>query len=136
MARILGIDYGKKRTGIAVTDPLQIIVSGLDTVETKQLIPYLKEYIQSEEVEKIVFGLPTHADGNYTYLKEDIDKTTAEVQKLFPQLSVQFQDEYLTSVEAKRAILQSGAKKKKRRDKQLVDKVSAILILQRFLGHI
>ena len=136
MARILGIDYGKKRTGIAVTDPLQIIVSGLDTVETKQLIPYLKEYIQSEEVDKIVFGLPTHADGNYTYLKEDIDKTTAEVQKLFPQLSVQFQDEYLTSVEAKRAILQSGAKKKKRRDKQLVDKVSAILILQRFLGHI
>ena len=136
MARILGIDYGKKRTGIAVTDPLQIIVSGLDTVETKQLIPYLKAYIQSEEVEKIVFGLPTHADGNYTYLKEDIDKTTAEVQKLFPHLSVQFQDEYLTSVEAKRAIFQSGAKKKKRRDKQLVDKVSAILILQRFLGHI
>jgi putative Holliday junction resolvase len=136
VARILGIDYGKKRTGLAVTDPLQIIVSGLDTVDSKQLIAYLQDYIQSEDVEGVVFGLPTHADGNYTYLKEDIDKSTEKIKKLFPDLSVHFQDEYLTSVEAKRAILSSGARKKKRRDKQLVDKVSAILILQRFLGHI
>ena len=136
MARILAIDYGKKRTGIAVTDPLQIIVNGLDTVETKELIDYLQTYMKSEDVEKVVFGLPTHADGNYTYLKEDIDKTSEKIKELFPNLSVHFQDEYLTSVEAKKAILLSGAKKKKRRDKQLVDKVSAVLILQRFLGHI
>ena len=73
MGRIMGLDFGKKRTGISVTDPLQIIVTGLDTVETKDLTHFITDYIKKEDVEKIVIGLPTHKDGNFTYLKDDID---------------------------------------------------------------
>lgn len=136
MARIMGIDFGQKRTGISVTDPLQLIVNGLDTVETKFLKDYLTNYLTSEEVEKIVFGLPTHKDGNFTYLKKDIDSMVAELKKAFPAIEIDFIDEAFTSVESKAIIFQSGAKKKKRQDKALVDKVSAVLILQKYLGHI
>lgn len=136
MARILGIDYGGKRTGIAVTDSMQIIVSALTTVETKDLITFLSDYTAKEKVEKIVVGLPTHKDGNYTYLKKDIDLFTSNFTKIRPEIEIDFYDESFTSAEAKSIIFQSGIKKKKRQDKSLVDKVSAVLILQKYLQHI
>lgn len=136
MSRILGIDYGRKRTGLAVTDPLQIIVSGLDTVETSTLRDFLKEYISKEDVEKIIIGLPTHTDGNFTLIKPDIDNLAGYLANLFPRIAIDFQDEGYTSYDAKSIIFNSGTKKSKRRDKKLVDKVSAILILQKYLKHI
>ena len=136
MARILGIDYGGKRTGIAVTDSMQIIVSALTTVETKDLITFLSDYTAKEKVEKMVVGLPIHKDGNYTYLKKDIDLFTSNFTKIRPEIEIDFYDESFTSAEAKSIIFQSGIKKKKRQDKSLVDKVSAVLILQKYLQHI
>jgi putative holliday junction resolvase len=136
MARIVGIDFGGKRTGISATDSLQIIVSPLPTVETKNLTTFLTEYTLKEKVEKIVVGLPTHKDGNYTHLKTDIDKFVAEFSKVRPEIVFDFTDESFSSVEAKAIIFQSGVNKKKRQDKSLVDKVSAVLILQRYLNHI
>ena len=133
MARIMGIDYGTKRVGIAVTDPLQIIANGLDTVATSDIFEFLKQYLNEEEVEEIVVGMPLHLDGNPTYLSPVIEEFVAKINKLFPSLKVVTQDERFTSVDAKKIILQSGAKKKKRRDKSLVDKVSAVLILQEYL---
>ncbi len=136
MARILGIDYGKKRTGIAVTDPLQIIVTGLDTVDTTELKKFIQQYFLNEDVEKVVLGLPIHKDGNYTYLKSDIDEFVKYLNSKHPSVKVDFIDESFTSVEAKDIIFRSGVKKSKRRDKKLVDKVSAVLILQKYLNHI
>ncbi|MCB0668884.1 MAG: Holliday junction resolvase RuvX [Saprospiraceae bacterium] len=134
MARILSIDYGTVRTGLAVTDPLQIIVSGLDTVPTAELIPYLKNYFRQEVVEKLVIGYPTHADGTPTNLVPKIDELVIELKKHFGDIEVDFQDESLTSKHARDIILTTH-RKKKRRDKSLVDKVSAILILQEYLKH-
>ncbi|MFZ1787965.1 MAG: Holliday junction resolvase RuvX [Saprospiraceae bacterium] len=136
MARIMGLDYGSKRTGIAVTDPLQIIVSGLDTVETNKLRDFIDAYFLKEEVEQMVIGLPTHKDGNFTSIKPEIDKLVEHLNKKYPLLPIEFEDESYTSTHAKEIILFSGTKKKKRRDKSLVDKISAVLILQRFLKHI
>ena len=136
MARIMGLDYGIKRCGIAATDTLQISVNPIGTVETKTLLDFFKEYLGKEDVEKLVIGLPTHKDGSFTYLKENIDTFVAKISKEYPDLSIDFEDETLTSVTAKEIILQSGVKKSKRRDKSLVDKISAVLILQRYLGHI
>ena len=133
MARILGIDYGLKRTGIAVTDPLQIIASSLDTVETKSLMDFLKKYIEEEEVEAIIFGEPLHKDGNPTHVAKAIYKFIKKVNKAFPDLKVELQDERYSSSDAKKIIFNSGAKQKKRRDKALVDKVSAALILQEWM---
>jgi len=136
MARIVGIDYGTKKTGISATDNLQIIVTAIDTVPTNELLPFLQKYIKEEEVEKIVFGKPTHKDGNPTYLQEHIDAFIAKLTGLYPTLLVDFQDERMTSIEAKSIILQSGIRKSKRKDKTLVDKISAVLILQKYLRHI
>lgn len=136
MARILSIDYGRKRCGIAATDPLQIIVTAIDTVSTHTLLEYLDTYLTQEEVEKIVFGKPTHADGSETFLMEDINTFIKKILKQYPNLVIDFQDESFTSFDAKNIIMQSGAKKKKRRDKALIDKVSAVLILQKYLNHI
>jgi len=133
MARILGIDYGLKRTGIAVTDPLQIIASGLDTVATKELMDFLKKYIEEEHVEAIIFGEPLHKDGNPTHVAKEIYKFINKVNKAFPNLKVELQDERYSSSDAKKIIFNSGAKQKKRRDKALVDKVSAALILQEWM---
>lgn len=133
MARILSIDYGAKRTGMAVTDPLQIIANGLDTIPTEHIFEFLKEYMTQEEVEIIVVGEPKHADGNPTHLTPQINKFIEQFQKLYPDVKVVMQDERYTSVDAKRILLQSGAKKKKRRDKSLIDKISAVLILQQYL---
>ncbi len=133
MARIISIDYGTKRTGIAVTDPLQIIASGLDTVPTEQVFTFLKQYFQEEEVECMVVGLPLYPDGNPAQITPQIEQFVARVKQLFPDLKVVRQDERYTSEDAKRIILQSGVRKKKRRDKSLVDKVSAVLILQDYM---
>jgi putative holliday junction resolvase len=136
MSRILAIDYGLKRVGLAVTDPLKIIVSGLPTIETKNVWDFLVSYLNKEKVEKIVFGLATHTDGSFTNIKVNIDSLVSKINKSYPELIIDFQDEAFTSYEARSLIFQSGVKKNKRRDKGLVDKVSAVLILQRYLNHI
>ena len=136
MARIVCLDYGIKRCGLATTDPLQIIVTGLDTVETKDIYIFFKRYLTAEIVEKLVIGLPVHRDGNFTYLKSDIDKFVVEFSEKWPNIKIDYADEQLSSVHAKQIILDSGANKKKRQDKALVDKISAVIILQRYLKHI
>lgn len=133
MARILAVDYGTKRTGLAVTDPLQIIATGLDTVATTGLLDYLQDYLQREEVELIVVGEPMHLDGNPAQIMPEIVGFVRKLKKLFPDLQVVMQDERFSSEMAKEAIRRSGAKKKKRRDKALVDKMAATLILQEYL---
>jgi len=133
MARILAIDYGSKRTGLAVTDPLQIIATGLDTVATAALLDYLQAYLVREDVETVVIGEPSHADGNPTQLVPHIRGLVRQLQKMYPALNIVLQDERFTSVLAKEAILKSGAKRKQRQDKALVDKIAAVIILQEYL---
>lgn len=136
MPRILGIDYGQKRSGIAVTDPLQIIVNGLLTVDTSELFEFLKSYLQKEQVEKIVLGLPRHKDGNDTYLTQEIRNFGEKLRGLSLDLNIDFHDESFTSHTAKSFLVQSGMKKSKRRDKAELDKMSAVVILQEYLKHI
>ncbi|MEM1327862.1 MAG: Holliday junction resolvase RuvX [Bacteroidota bacterium] len=136
MGRILAVDYGTKRSGVAVTDILQITANGLAALPTAELLDFLDNYCRTEDVEEIVLGYPTHADGTPTFLVDAILKLKAELEKRFSDIPVILHDERFTSVEAKAVILKSGAKKKKRRDKSLVDKVSAVLILQDYLGHL
>jgi putative Holliday junction resolvase len=133
VARILSIDYGTKRTGLAVSDPLQIIATGLDTVATNDIFDYLKKYMEEEEVETIVVGDPMYPDGNPAQIAHLVVGFVRKLKKLYPDKEFVMQDERFTSVEAKKIILQSGAKKKKRRDKALVDKISAVLILQDYM---
>ncbi len=131
----MAIDYGTKRIGIAVTDPLQIIANGLDTVETKNIFEFLADYFENEPVPvvEIVIGEPRHKDGNPTFLTPIVHKFGAKIEKKYPDKKITFVDESFTSSDAKAIILQSGAKRKKRRDKGLVDKISAVLILQQYL---
>lgn len=133
MARILAIDYGTRRVGVAVSDPLQIIAGGLDTVPTEALFDFLKKYTAEEEVETLVVGMPMHLDGNPAQIADKVEAFIKKFKELFPEILVERQDERFTSVDAKKIILQSGAKKKKRQDKSLVDKVAAILILQEYM---
>ncbi len=133
MSRILAIDFGLKRTGIAVTDPLRIIASGLTTVETKGLMDFLKNYCAEEDVECFVVGLPMHNDGSPAQIAPQADAFSAQLQKQFPDKPVLRFDERYTSKEASRIILESGAKKSKRRDKALVDKIAAALILEYYM---
>lgn len=133
MERILAIDYGRKRCGIAVSDPLQIIAGGLPTVETPGLRAFLRDYMSREPVGTLVIGLPLHADGTSTDLEADIQELIRFVQKLRPGLPISRIDEAFTSSRARQVILDSGARKQKRRDKALVDKVSAVLILQEYM---
>lgn len=136
MSRILAVDFGLQRSGLAVTDPLQIIVTALDTVETRQLVAYITDYCQREIVEKIVFGKPVHRDGQETYLMPYILQTELELKRKIPGLHTAFQDESGTSAEARGIIFNSGIGKEKRKDKARIDRVSAVLILQKYLGHI
>jgi len=129
----MAIDYGTKRVGVAVTDTLQIIANGLDTVPTGEIYDFLTTYMETEEVECMVVGEPLDLDGNPTDATPHVVGFVRKVEKLFPKIKVVTQDERFTSVDAKRIILESGAKKKKRRDKTLVDKISAVLILQEYL---
>jgi putative Holliday junction resolvase len=136
MGRILSIDYGRKRTGLAVTDPLQIIVTGLTALDTKDLFPFLDQYQKDEEVVKIVIGYPFFDHVYNEHFKKEIDQFIDKVKKRYHLIPVDLHDESFTSHRAKSVILASGARKKQRRDKKLVDKMSAVIILQEYLGHI
>jgi putative holliday junction resolvase len=133
MARILCIDYGLKRTGIAVTDPLQIIATGLTTIESKQLIPFLKDYFSREEVELILIGEPKNWDESATHATPLVEKCVESLQKSFPLLPVKKVDERYTSKMAKDAMLEMGLSKKERRNKALVDEIAATIMLQEYL---
>ncbi len=135
MARILGIDYGTKRVGVATTDPLQIICSALTTVPTREIFDFLEKYIAEEEVEGIVVGEPLHKDGKPAQIAPLVVGFVRKLEELYPNLEIATQDERFTSIDAKQIILLSGAKKKKRRNKSLVDKVSAALILQNYMDN-
>ena len=135
LSRIVGIDYGTKRSGIAATDILQIAVHGVDTVPTGTLWDWLEAYIKKEEVEKIVIGHPTHADGNAVSFMNQIIGLERKIKKTYPHIVVVVHDEAFSSVRAKQVILASGVGQKKRKDKSLVDKVAAILILQDYLRY-
>ena len=133
MARILSIDYGKKRTGLAVTDPLQIIPNGLATVATSTLIDVLKDYLSRESVERVVIGEPRQMNGEASENLARVQQFVARFKKLFPTVPIEFYDERFTSVLAHRAIIDSGIGKKARRNKALVDEISATIILQDYL---
>lgn len=136
MARILAIDYGGKRTGLAVTDPLQIIATGLSTIESKQLIPYLKKYFLTEAVELIIIGLPKNWDESDTHGTPLAEAAIKKLQKSFPQIPLKTVDERYTSKMAKDAMLQMGMKKKDRQIKGNVDIIAATIILQEYLQSI
>lgn len=133
MARILAIDYGKKRTGIAVSDPLQIIATALDTVESGELIGYLKKYIAREPVEKVLVGYPLNFDNSPTHATPLVDKFILKFGNVFPNMPVEKIDERMTSKMASQAISGMGLKKKDREKKELIDTVSAVMMLQEYL---
>ena len=133
MGRILSIDYGRKRTGLAVTDPMQIIASGLTTVQSSQLIPFLREYTAKEQVDKFIVGLPKQMNNelseSWKYIKPFVDS----LKKNFPSIPVEMIDERFTSALAHQAMRDGGLKKKDRQNKALVDEISATIILQGYL---
>ena len=135
MARILAIDYGGKRTGIAVTDPLQIIATGLTTIASPDLIPFLRKYIQDEPVELIIIGLPKNWDETDTHGTPLVQAAIKKIEKEFPGLLLKTVDERYTSKMAKDAMLEMGLKKKDRRDKKIVDEIAATIMLQEYLGQ-
>lgn len=133
MGRMMSIDYGAKRCGIAVTDPLRIIPNALNTVLTTELQSYLKKYIEAEVVDILVIGYPEHKDGNPTYVTQLVDDFLIFFTKAYPTIQVFKVDESFTSSRAMNIIRQSGVPMKKRRDKALVDKVAAVLMLEEFM---
>lgn len=135
MARILALDYGKKRTGIAVTDELQLIASGLTTVDTGQLMPFLKEYLAQEKVELFVVGQPLQKDNTPSEIESDILVFIEQLTGEFPHIPVRRVDERYTSKMAFQSMIDSGMTKKQRRNKALIDQISATLILQDYLYH-
>lgn len=135
MARILAIDYGLKRTGIAVTDPLQIIATGLTTIASPELIPFLKKYFQNETVERIIIGEPKNLDDSDTHATSLVRNIIKKLEKEFPQVPIEKVDERFTSFLAKQAMLEMGMKKKQRRDKATVDEIAATIMLQDYLQH-
>jgi putative Holliday junction resolvase len=134
MPRILAIDYGTKRVGLAVTDPLKIIASPMETVHSKDLIQYITDYIKREEVEAIVCGYPTNEEGEATDATRHVDAFINLFRKKFPTMPLHLQDESFSSQEAMQAMINSGSKKKQRNKKSgNIDKISAAIILQQFL---
>lgn len=133
MPRILAIDYGLKRTGIAVTDPLQIIASGLTTIESPKLIPFLKDYFSREPVELIIIGEPKNWDDTDTHATPLVRKIIAKLAKEFPAIPIQTVDERYTSKMASQAMIEMGLKKKQRQNKALVDEIAATIMLQEYL---
>ena len=133
MARILSIDYGKKRTGLAVTDPLQIIAGGLATVATSELFDYLQAYVAREPVERIVIGEPRQPNGQPSENLQRVQQFVNRWRKAVPQIPIEYYDERFTSVLAHQAMIAGGLKKKARQDKALVDEISATIILQDYL---
>ena len=133
MPRIIALDYGRKRTGIAVTDPLQIIATGLTTVETTQLVYFLKKYFSEEAVEEAILGYPTNLDGTPTDITHKVEKFATQFQKIFPHIPIKLVDESFTSKMAFQTMIDSGLKQKARRNKALVDEISATILLQGYL---
>jgi putative Holliday junction resolvase len=136
MSRILALDYGAKRTGIAVTDPLKIIATGLTTINSADLIPFLKNYFVAEMVELIIIGLPVNWDESDTHGTALVKKAIVALNKAFPLIPIKEVDERYTSKMAKQAMIDMGLKKKDRRDKKLVDEIAATIILQEYLQSI
>ena len=133
MSRIIAIDYGKKRTGIATTDPMQIIANGLTTVETPLLMDFLVHYMETEKVERVIVGLPRQMNNEESENLKRIRSFVAIFQKRFANIPVEMYDERFTSVLAHRAMLDGGLKKKDRQNKALVDEISATIILQSYM---
>lgn len=133
MSRIISIDYGKKRTGIAVTDPLQIIPNGLATVATCDLMSFLKSYVNSEKVERVVIGNPQKMNGTPSDNYQRVIQFVSRWRKEMPSIPIELYDERFTSVLAHRAMIESGIGKKARQNKALVDEISATIILQGYL---
>ncbi|HET8962250.1 MAG TPA: Holliday junction resolvase RuvX [Chitinophagales bacterium] len=135
MARIMAIDYGTRRVGIAVTDPLQIIATALTTVPTEKIFEYLAAYFKNEQVEKIVVGYPTGLDRKPTHATPLVEIFITGLKKRWPNIELTTWDETFTSKMAVKSMIESGMKKKQRRDKSIIDKVSAVIILQEYLQH-
>lgn len=135
MPRILSIDYGLKRTGLAVTDPLQIIATGLTTIESRQLVPFLKDYFAREAVELILIGEPRNWDNTPTHATPLVEKCIRDLQQHFPLVPVKRVDERYTSKMARDAMLEMGLSKKERRNKALVDEIAATIMLQEYLRN-
>ncbi|HHX31594.1 MAG TPA: Holliday junction resolvase RuvX [Bacteroidales bacterium] len=133
MPRLLSIDYGKKRTGIAVSDPLQIIANGLTTVETSKLFEFLDDYLKKEEVESIIVGLPKQMSGELSENMKRIEPFVNRLKKLYPNINIEYFDERFTSKLAHQAMIDGGLKKQDRKNKELVDEISATIILQGYM---
>jgi putative Holliday junction resolvase len=133
MARILAIDYGLKRTGIAVTDPLQIIASALSTIESAKIFTFLEEYFKKESVELILIGDPRNLDDSPTDISGDVQRIIQILQRKFPKIPVKTVDERFSSLMASRAMLDMNMKKSRRREKGMVDQVAATMMLQEYL---
>ncbi|NTS43341.1 Holliday junction resolvase RuvX [Flavisolibacter sp. BT320] len=134
MGRILSIDYGKKRTGLAVTDPFKIIATGLTTVETPKLVAYLKEYFAKETVEEVIIGMPTNMDDTDTHATPLVRQFILQFKKAFPAIPIAEVDERFTSKMASRAMIDMGLKKKQRQNKALVDEIAATIMLQEYMN--
>ena len=135
MDRLIGIDFGRKRTGLAASDPLGIFASALDTVDSAKLIDYIKNYAVKEKIIGFVVGYPTNLNGAPSEARADVDAFLKKLQAAFPQVPVTLEDERFTSVLAHRAMIDGGMKVSQRRDKASVDKISAALILQSYLDR-
>ena len=135
LGRILALDYGKVRTGIAITDPLKMIASGLTTVETSTLFTFLDRYLESEEVDLIIVGQPRQMQNQPSEVEVLITRFIKEFRKRYPEIGLERQDERFTSRLAVKSMIEGGMKKKKRRDKALIDEISATLILQAYLDR-
>ncbi len=133
MPRILSIDYGLKRTGIAVTDPLQIIATGLTTIETPKLISFLRNYVQQEDVELFIVGEPRNLDDSDTHATQPVRKICEKLRKEFPNIPLKTVDERYSSKAASKAMIEMGMKKKDRRKKALIDEIAATMLLQEYL---
>lgn len=136
MARILAIDYGIKRTGIAVTDPLQIIANSIGTVDTNTVFDFLTNYFKKETVEKVVLGLPRQMNNEPSQSMPLVEKFHREFSEKFPSVPIEYYDERFTSKLASRAIIEGGVKKKDRQNKGLIDSVSATILLQSYLDSL
>jgi putative holliday junction resolvase len=135
LARILSIDYGGKRTGLAVTDPLKIIATGLCTVETPKLNGFLKDYFSKEQVELVIIGMPVNWDDSATHATPLVQKFIKDFRKNFPSILIKEVDERFTSKLASQAMLQMGLKKKQRQNKSMIDEIAATIMLQEYLQH-
>ena len=135
MDRLMGIDFGRRRTGLAVSDPLRIFAAALDTVDTAKLIDYLKNYTEKETIERFVVGYPVNMDGTPSEAQADVDAFLKTLAKAFPNIPVSKEDERFTSVLAHRAMIDGGMKASARRDKKSVDRIRAAIILQGYMDR-